>query len=229
MFGRELVGLPLLREGNTPSQRLLQVMFKPSMDGRSQHSHTVDLTTAAHINLLRETGLLPDSELLEHGRPVPSGDQWSGVYIDDWLLARVVDRFFSAAPSEDTRRAPAVSNVFSNVGLPEEVSKQFNQSSNFKSWGVLVRGGCGTVGGAPEVRSQIFWLGCCLVSLGGGTKRILQQFQGLCAAAWIIRSEFICIFTIVIVLLKTFRDLLTHGQNSPLLLSMKFVLQVYMF
>ena len=37
--------------------------------------NTVDLTTAADIILLREKGLPPDSELLEHGRPVPSGDQ----------------------------------------------------------------------------------------------------------------------------------------------------------
>ena len=102
--------------------------------------NTVDLTTAAHINLLREKGLLPDSELLEHGRPVPSGDQWSGVYIDDWLLTRVVDRSCSAAPSEDTQRATAVSDAYFNVGLPEEVSQQFNQPLNFKSWGVLVRG-----------------------------------------------------------------------------------------
>ena len=95
--------------------------------------NTVDLTTADHTNLLREKGLLPDSELLEHGRPVPSGDQWSGVYIDDWLLTRVVDRSFSAAPSEDTQRATAVSNACLSVGLPEENSEQFNQSLNFKS------------------------------------------------------------------------------------------------
>ena len=125
--------------------------------------NTVDLTTAAHINLLRDRGLLPESELLEHGRPVPVGDQWSGVYIDDWLLTRVVDRFRAAEPSVGTERATAVSEAYVNVGLPEEVSKHFNQALNFKSWGVVVRGGSGTVGCPPEVRAQIFWLGCCLV------------------------------------------------------------------
>ena len=157
--------------------------------------NTVDLTTAAHINLLRGAGLLPNSELLEHGRPVPLGDTWSGVYIDDWLLAKVCDTSAATVPSSDTARAEAaLAATYVDVGPPEEVSTQYNQTLNFKSWGVLVRGGLGCVSCPPEVRSHIFWLACALVPIGWATKRILQQVQSLCAAAWIIKSEFLCVF-----------------------------------
>ena len=64
----------------------------------------------------------------------------------------------ATVPSSDTERAEAVSAAYVDVGLPEEVSKQYNQTLNFKSWGVLARGGLGCVSCPPEVRSQIFWL-----------------------------------------------------------------------
>ena len=46
-------------------------------------------------------------------------------------LLGVLDRSCAAAPSEDTQRAIAVSDAYVNVGLPEEVSNQFNQTLNF--------------------------------------------------------------------------------------------------
>ena len=96
--------------------------------------NAVDLATAAHLNVLRARSLLPASEMLAFNAPAPRTLQWSGVYIDDWLLVRLVKRCQAKRADVNSERAQAVSEAYVAAGLPEETDKAFNQELDFRAW-----------------------------------------------------------------------------------------------
>ena len=149
--------------------------------------NAVGLATAAHINVLTKRGLLPRSEGLALGSPVPSGLQWSGVYIDDWLTVRQVRRENAREWAEDAERAKQVSAAYVEEGLPEETDKAFNGDVNFRAWGAEFRGGAGTLGAPVEARYQLFLITLALIQFKWITKHILQQVLGLFASVLIFK------------------------------------------
>ena len=161
--------------------------------GMGDHN-TVDIATTCHINSLENRKLLPMSERLRHGYPVPRGSLWSGVYIDDFLLLLSVRRRFAKTRAKDTERAEAVSEAYVEDDLEEETSKTFHQELNFKSWGAEVLGGLGRVGAPAEVRMQLFRVCVCVLAVGWANQHILQSILGLFASVFIFRRECFSIF-----------------------------------
>ena len=112
-------------------------------------ANTVDITTAAHINTLSAAGLLPSHEVLAHGKPVPAGPIWTGIYIDDFLLLQVILREHARRPAEDSRRASEVSAHYLAKGLP--VIWQFMHSAYSAGYAFI----CQSEGIVPIVEPRI--------------------------------------------------------------------------
>ena len=122
------------------------------------YQNAVDVATAVHANILASRGLLPYQERLAFDTPVPKSRQWSGIYIDDWLLVRMIRRAEARLPSLDSERAVQVSAAYEEVGLPDETDKAFNAKVDFKAWGAELRGGIETLGAPVATRFQLFLL-----------------------------------------------------------------------
>ena len=151
--------------------------------------NAVDLASAAHINVLRERSLLPASEALAFNAPVPRGLQWSGVYIDDWLLVRLIKRGRAKVRDLDSIRSEAVSAAYAEVGLPEEKEKSFDHELEFRAWGAELKGGLGTLGAPLASRFHLFQITLSILTFGRITKHILQQLLGIFASVLVFRRE----------------------------------------
>ena len=112
-------------------------------------------------------GALPADERFRHCYHVPLGNQWSGVYIVDWLLSRFLDRATAKLAGPDTERSKLVSEFYRTVGPLEEFSKAFEQHINFKALVLLLMGGGrGRVGAPMLVRAQLYRVTVSLISVG---------------------------------------------------------------
>ena len=146
--------------------------------------NAVGLATAAHLNVLRARSLLSAAEMLAFNVPGPRSLQWSGVYIDDWLLVRLVKRCQAKRPDVGSELAQAVSEAYVAAGLPEETDKAFNTELDFRSWGAELKGGIGTLAAPRSSRFQRFQITLEIIKFGCLTKHILKNSLGFSPQSW---------------------------------------------
>ena len=127
--------------------------------------------------------------MLASNAPVPRTLQWTGVYIDDWLLVRLVKRGQLKQPDLDSERAQAVSEAYVAAGLPEGQEKSFERELDFRAWGAELKGGLGRLSAPVVSRFQFFQITLSNLKFGHITKHILQQVLGIFASVLVFRRE----------------------------------------
>ena len=113
--------------------------------------NAVDLAQAVHAQVLRNAGCMSDEELLEWGRPIPLGPIFEGLYIDDHVVAAIVDRSdMGGSEGRDRDLIDASHKAYIDHKLPRSAEKGFGfgrtegsgprkADSVFTAWGTRVR------------------------------------------------------------------------------------------
>ena len=161
-----------------------------------------DIAQAVHQHVLQTGGLLAEDDTLVYGSPVPEGDLWEGIYLDDLLIALRMTMphtiplngsFQPPVPQVDdvdVQHVKAAEAAYQAAGLQRAEHKSFRFEPRFRAWGAEVDGVLGTVGSPLAVRQQVWWLLKRVVEQGSCTKVGLQQILGYVCFMFSFRREF---------------------------------------
>ena len=88
--GRRIPGAEVTQHGGVVGRNYRLAVKVVAMGGGC----AVDIAQLTHEEILRPGGCLVDSEILQCGRPPPSGSTVEGLYADDHIVLGRVDRTF---------------------------------------------------------------------------------------------------------------------------------------
>ena len=160
-----------------------------------------DIAQAVHEHVLRVHGLLFPETTMIYGEPIPQGDVLEGAYLDDLLIVGKLrcrfpiplDGSFKppiAKPQDaDLQQVHKAEQAYLNAGLARALHKSFRAETVFKAWGASIDGIQGTASVPVEVRRQVWWLCCQIISGGVSTKNILQRLLGYICFCFQFRRE----------------------------------------
>eukprot|EP00438_Fugacium_kawagutii_P003209 Skav218054 [mRNA] locus=scaffold214:1429603:1436014:- [translate_table: standard] len=152
--------------------------------------NSCDIAQATHESILQAAGLLDEGTQLKYGRPLPAGDIFDGVYLDDLLVAcrcqcsepvPVDGSFEPPAPQAsdpDMVRVRNAEEAYQAAGLQRAEHKAFRAEVAFKAWGAEVDGVKGFVAAPLDMRRQTWVLLQRVVELGFCSKEIFQKLLG---------------------------------------------------
>lgn len=144
-------------------------------------SHAVEIAQGSHYALLQmEAGCMLESETLEYRKPIPRGDFFELLSIDDHIgVQRVhLDELVSQPPKRDTLVFEASNAAYKKVGLVSHPGKQKRNETK----GILLGADFdGQVGRVSAPRSRILllcWITAQVCRKGTCTRQLLASIVG---------------------------------------------------
>ena len=202
-IGRRIQGSDVVQWGGVPGVSYRLAVRVVAMGGGS----AVDIAQATHEGVLRSEGCLQKSETLVYGSPLPMGAVLEGLYIDDHLVAALVERSrLKSMEGRDFDIIKASHLAYEEAGLARSMDKSygFGRSStdggsleynkpaeaSFKAWGTCVNSEPGEACVDPSKRKIIGLVIGRLLEHGKVTLHLFQKVLGSLVHPFQHRKEF---------------------------------------
>jgi hypothetical protein len=158
--------------------------------------NAVDVAQTVHEEVLKVAGTLREDQVIRYGHPVPAGDSWEGVYVDDHLALQVVaDEAAMAGDGRDRDIVRSVKQAYLDTpGLEEAVEKEVLFEPNFTAWGTEVSGVLGFAGAPRERRAGLSCVSALLGARGTADKKTLEKVIHSTTHPFMHRTEFFSIY-----------------------------------
>ena len=154
--------------------------------GMGDHN-SVDIVQGLHVDMLTTGGVVPEDGCLEYGNPVPLSNTYSGVYIDDVIVAQVLpNRLLAQNTGLDVSVTQRCSSVYEKYDVEVSEDKGFvffsvnpKPQTTFEARGTRIRSDPGDVSTPVEKRKALANVIFYLVHSSYVPKPILLSVLGL--------------------------------------------------
>ena len=198
-FGREVRGEDVSDFGGRPGcfyRMALRVVAMGDLNA-------VDVAQATHLAILQKGGAMRAGTVLEYGQPLPQGDLWEGLYIDDhFVVARVRQCDLHTRRGADVDVIDSSHKAYASWDLPRAPEKGFGWSApggtgiedTFTVIGTEVRSTVGTAGAPALKRAQLFAITVAALRGRGTSQALFRRNLALYIHPFMHRREFMCLF-----------------------------------
>ena len=117
---------------------------------------------------------------LQYGRPLPKGDLFEGLYIDDHVIIGRMKKHLLNSPAlgPDDELLAKSRKAYEAVGLPRSEKKAFERQQVFTVWGATVDGPAGKCGAPPERRGELFVLAILQLAARATSRQTMESMLG---------------------------------------------------
>lgn len=157
-FGRRITGTEAAELGGDP-----KVAYRMGLRviGMGDHN-AVDVAQCTHQDVLKSNNALGTNGLMVYGSPLPPGKLFQGIYIDDLLVAYIIDEDADVDTEPDKVLMKRAQEAYKHWNLPRAFEKDFGYGKDdgkgdkkFIAWGTGIDSDPGHVGTPAEKRTSI--------------------------------------------------------------------------
>jgi hypothetical protein len=158
--------------------------------------HGVFIGEEAHLNILKEKGVLRDDEIIELGSPFPGTDTVAGVYIDDLGVVQKLTKsdFDSNIKMRDQEIMEHADVVCTEEGLLEKAEKRQRNMASGQVWGASLGGDSPVAAVALNKRHELSRISLGVIASRSLDRKSAQRLWGHWGFPLQFRRAMWCIF-----------------------------------